>query len=88
MRQLECGCELSPSGAIASTCSLHGAHVRAFTEAAKHPRSGGRSDRELEVELTKIVLPLVLSRWSTATDPETVAECVRAHVHQNMARLA
>lgn len=85
MKQLDCGCELSPGGKLVSLCAIHGEHMHAVSEMNKHPRSE-LPDRQLQRDLAKALAPEVLRKWNTVTDPGSTAECLFQHIHEIMRR--
>lgn len=88
MNKLECGCELSPTGALVSICPLHGEYMRAATaiavrEMGRKPVSPtDETNRELERALTLAIAPVIVSRQVSAgaMDPDTAAQQVYTYV--------
>jgi len=89
LKQLECGCELSPSGALVSLCHIHGGHMRAVQTIENLPRNK-TIDRELEKELTKSLAPLYVAKSLSnipRTDADTTAQQIFDQVREIMRRL-
>lgn len=90
MKTLECGCEQhQDTGQFMSLCHDHGQHMRIRASAALHPRAGEAREPAsgIEQELIKILAPVVLSKWSTVTDPVSTAESLFQHVKEIMRRM-
>lgn len=89
MRTLDCGCELSPGGKLMGLCAMHGEHMSAVHEIAKHPRSEG-VDREFQKKLVLAVAPDFTRRAINAApriSAVDTAEEVLKHVNEIMRRL-
>lgn len=83
MKQIECGCEISPGNRILSLCAIHGEHMHVVHETAKHPRAEG-IDREYQKALTLALAPNFAEPMA---DPNTRAEALLQHVQEIMRRL-
>ena len=92
MRTLDCGCEVTADGnTLLSMCSMHAGHMRArqAVESVPHNHVSARmsdTDKAMQRELVKILAPVVLSRWSTVTDPHSSTEALFQQVGAIMAR--
>jgi hypothetical protein len=90
VKTLECGCEQhQDTGTFMSLCFDHGQHMLMRKGADAHPRNMDRTAHEkaTERELAMLLAPVVLSKWSVVTDPQTTAECIFQHVKEIMRRL-
>jgi len=93
MRTLDCGCEVSAdANTLPSMCSMHAGHMRLRQETERLPRNSVTvrvrdSDRALQLELVKLLAPVMLQRWSNVTDPHATAEMLFQHVARIMERL-
>jgi hypothetical protein len=92
MRTLDCGCEVTADGnTLLSMCSMHAGHMRARQAVENVPRNhvGARmseSQRELQRDLVKLLAPVIVSKWSTVTDPHSSTEAIFQYVGAIMAR--
>lgn len=84
MKTLECGCELSEGNRLLSLCAIHGEHMHAVHEIAKHPRAEVAIDRDFQKDLVKVLAPVMVSAH---VDPQTTAESMFQHIHEIMRRL-
>ena len=96
MKTLECGCEQhQDTGTFMSLCFDHGQHMLMRKGASKHPRfddmdiASGYAEKvqTMERKLVLRIAPVILSKWSTVTDPMTTAECIFQHVKEIMRRM-
>lgn len=88
MRVLDCGCELSPGGKLASLCALHAEHMQAVHEISKHPRAEG-VDRILQRDLVVVIAPeVVRAAEARGQDlPHQSADRILEYTKQIMRRL-
>ncbi len=89
MKRLECGCEQhQDTGQFMSLCHDHGQYFRLRAGASLHPRAETREPSSgFEQDLVKILAPVVLAKWSTATDANSTAEALFQHVKEIMRRM-